>query len=61
MNKKEKRDTRLMGFWLMMERDQSSLMSEDSTRNKHKRAKYEMVSFLPIEAKYARRSKIQYS
>ena len=45
MNKKEKRDTRLMGFWLMMERDQSSLMSEDSTRNKHKRAKYEMVYF----------------
>ena len=44
-----------MGFWLMMERDQSSLMSEDSTmdstRNKHKRAKYEMVSFLTIEAK----------
>ena len=51
MNKKEKRDTRLMGFWLMMERDQSSLMSEDSTRNKHKRAKYEMASFLTIEAK----------
>ena len=39
---KEKRDTRLMGFWLMMERDQSSLMSEDSTLNEEQTQKSEI-------------------
>ena len=50
----QKREERHATYGLLAddgERDQSSLMSEDSTRNKHKRAKYEMVSFLTIEAK----------